>query len=84
VSASRGRWTSRGDLEGRGGQCHAPGLREAREAAGVTLEELAETTGYTPGQLRSIEDGQRVHRMVVSRISAALGVDHALLRGESQ
>lgn len=40
------RWTSRGDQDQRGGQCRAPGLRQAREAAGMTREELAELAGY--------------------------------------
>lgn len=79
-----GGWTSRGDLEGRGGQCKAPGLRPAREAAGVTLQELAEKTGYGTGQLAAIEGGEMVHRLCVSRIAATLGVDPALLRGEIQ
>jgi hypothetical protein len=77
VSANGGRWTGRGALEGRGGQCRAPGLPAAREAAGMTLEEPTERTGYGIGLLGSIEEGQMVHRMAVSRIAGVLGADPA-------
>ncbi len=61
----------------------APGLKAAREAQGVTLEGLAEFTGYAVAHLRTIEeDGQTVPRIVTSRISAVLGVEHLDVRGE--
>lgn len=61
----------------------APGLKAAREAQGVTLEALAELTGYPVAHLRAIEeDGQTVPRIVTSRISAVLGVEHTVIRGE--
>ncbi len=84
VSGKRTTWTKRGSLEERGGRCRAPGLRQAREAAGVTQAELAEKTGYSTSLLNALEGGggKTVHRMVVSRIAAVLGVDPALLRGE--
>ena len=40
------RWTGRGSLgSGRGAECQAPGLRQAREAAGLTQAELVEKAG---------------------------------------
>ncbi len=61
----------------------APGLREAREAQGVTLEALSELTGYPADFLRRMEDeGQTAPRVVTSRISAVLGVEHTAVRGE--
>jgi hypothetical protein len=61
----------------------APGLREVREAQGVTLEALSELTGYPVDFLRRMEDsGQTAPRVVSSRISAVLGVEHAAVRGE--
>ncbi len=61
----------------------APGLREAREAAGVSVEALSELTGYPADFLRRMEDeGQTAPRMATSRISAVLGVEHTAVRGE--
>ncbi len=61
----------------------APNLREAREAQGVTLEALAELTNYPVDFLRRMEDeGQTAPRVVTSRISAVLGVEHTAVRGE--
>ena len=61
----------------------APGLKAAREARGVTLEALAQLTGYPLEHLRKIEeDGQVAPRIVTSRISAVLGVEHLGVRGE--
>jgi transcriptional regulator with XRE-family HTH domain len=61
----------------------APGLKEAREAAGVTLEGLAELTGYPADFLQRMEnEGQTAPRVVTSRISAVLGVEHVAVRGE--
>ncbi len=63
----------------------APGLREAREAAGVSVEALSELTGYPVDFLRRMEDeGQTAPRVVTSRISAVLGVEHAKVRGEQE
>ncbi len=63
----------------------APNLREVREAQGVTLEALAELTNYPADFLRRMEDeGQTAPRVVTSRISAALGVEHTLIRGERE
>ncbi len=61
----------------------APGMKEAREAQGVTLEALSELTGYPVDFLRRMEDeGQTAPRVVTSRISAVLGVEHTAVRGE--
>ncbi len=61
----------------------APGLREVREAQGVTLEALSELTGYPADFLRRMEDsGQTAPRVVSSRISAVLGVEHIAVRHE--
>ena len=61
----------------------APGLKAAREARGVTLEALAELAGYPADYLRRMEDeGQTAPRIVTSRLSAVLGVEHTVVRGE--
>ncbi len=61
----------------------APGLKAAREAAGVTLEALAELVGYPADYLRRMEDeGLTAPRIVTSRLSAVLGVEHTVIRGE--
>jgi ribosome-binding protein aMBF1 (putative translation factor) len=58
-------------------------MKEARETQGVTLEALAELTGYPVDYLRRMEDeGQTAPRVVTSRISAVLGVEHVAVRGE--
>jgi ribosome-binding protein aMBF1 (putative translation factor) len=58
-------------------------MKEAREAQGVTLEGLAELTGYPADFLQRMEDeGQTAPRVVTSRISAVLGVEHVAVRGE--
>jgi ribosome-binding protein aMBF1 (putative translation factor) len=61
----------------------APGMKEAREAAGVSLGELAELTNYPVDLLRKIEAGNvPVPRITTSRISAALATEHTAVRGE--
>jgi ribosome-binding protein aMBF1 (putative translation factor) len=61
----------------------APGMKDAREAAGVSLAELAELTNYPVGLLAEIEAGNvPVPRLTTSRISAALGAEHVAVRGE--
>lgn len=77
-----GRYGSREQMEGSGAHCQAPGLRRAREAAGMTQAQLAEKVGYTAGVVAEIEEGRIVHRIVVSRLAATLGADPARLRGE--
>ncbi len=60
----------------------APGLKAAREAQGVTLEGLSEVTGYPASYIRALEEGQIAPRIVTSRLSAVLGVETTLVRGE--
>jgi transcriptional regulator with XRE-family HTH domain len=60
----------------------APGMREAREAAGMSLEELAAQTGYPAYVLAELERGTRpAPRIVTSRISAVLGATTVDVRG---
>ena len=61
----------------------APGMKDAREAAGVSLAELAELTGYSSDLLAKIEAGDLpVPRLTTSRISAVLATEHTAVRGE--
>ncbi len=61
----------------------APGMKEAREAAGVSLAELSEMTGYSSDLLAKIEAGDvPVPRITTSRISAVLATEHTKVRGE--
>jgi predicted transcriptional regulator len=61
----------------------APGMKEARESAGVSLAELAELTNYPPDLLAKIEAGDvPVPRVTTSRISAVLATEHTAVRGE--
>jgi predicted transcriptional regulator len=63
----------------------APGMKEAREAAGLSLAELAELTNYPPDLLAKIEAGDvPVPRITTSRISAALATEHTKVRGERE
>ncbi len=78
----------RPEHSGKPGEVHfyagAPSLREAREAQGVTLEGLSETTGYPASYIRALEEGQIAPRIVTSRLSAVLGVETTLVRGEGE
>ncbi len=69
-----------GSLVQRGARSAAPGLRQAREAAGVTQAELAAKTGWSVQALAALEGGAVVSMTEVSRVAAALGVDPAALR----
>ncbi len=61
----------------------APGMRTAREAAGVSLAELSEMTNYPVDLLAKIEAGDLpVPRLTTSRISAVLATEHTAVRGE--
>jgi len=61
----------------------APGMQAAREAAGVSLAELSEMTGYSSDLLAKIEAGNvPVPRITTSRISAVLATEHTAVRGE--
>lgn len=53
-------------------------LREAREAAGITLPRMAEIIGYDKGNLSRVEHGSagaRVTEWVASRYELALGAE---------
>ncbi len=61
----------------------APGLKAAREAQSITLEALSELCGYPLSYLRRMEDEElTAPRIVTSRISAVLGVEHTVIRQE--
>ncbi len=63
----------------------APGMQAAREAAGLSLAELSEMTGYSSDLLAKIEAGNvPVPRITTSRISAALATEHTKVRGERE
>ena len=50
-------------------------LRELRERAGLTQQQLADASGLPVGSLRNYEQGQREpYWQVVFRLAAALGV----------
>jgi len=51
----------------------APGLRAAREAAGLTVEELGERCGYGAGVVAALEAGGTAHSQTISRIAANTG-----------
>jgi ribosome-binding protein aMBF1 (putative translation factor) len=60
-------------------------MLEAREAAGVSLAELAELTNYPVDVLAKIEAGNvPVPRLTTSRISAVLATEHTKVRGERE
>ena len=53
-------------------------LRHMRQARGLTLKEVAEETGFTPGYLSQIENGLAVPALsALADIAAALGSDLA-------
>ena len=61
----------------------AVGLRAAREAAGMTVEEVARLCGYGPDMIRRMEDGHPYHTTEVSRAASVIpGHDLRLIRGE--
>ena len=61
----------------------APGLALVLASQGVGLEQLSELTGYPQEYLRKLRDEDLVApRIVTSRISAVLGVEHTVIRGE--
>lgn len=77
----------RPELSGGPGEEHlyapAPGLAGVLTAQGATLAALSELSGYPVEFLREMRDeGQTAPRMVTSRISAVLGVEHTVIRGE--
>jgi len=58
-------------------------MKEAREAAGLSLEELSEMSGYGTALLEKIEASNvPVPRLTTSRISACLAARHTEVRQE--
>ena len=58
-----------------------PGLREARENAGLSIEELAAMSGYSPEMIAHWEAGHlAVPRITSSRLSAAMATPHTQVR----
>jgi hypothetical protein len=58
----------------------ASGLQAAREAAGLTREELAELSNSSVGVIAGIENGGRYHLLTISRASSGLPPPHNDLR----
>lgn len=59
------------------------GVQAAREAAGLTREELAVLSGYPVGVIAELENNPEKlrPRIVTARISGALKVDTQIIRG---
>ena len=61
----------------------APGLRAAREAAGMTVEDVARLCGYGADTIRRMEAGDSYHIGEISRAASVIpGHDLRLIRGE--
>lgn len=61
----------------------AVGLRQAREAANMTIEQVAALSGYGPEIVRSMENGTAYHTVSISRVSSVIpGHDLSLIRDE--
>lgn len=61
----------------------APGLQAVREAAGMTVEQVAEACGYGPSVIRAMEAGHLFHTVSISRVASVIpGHDLSLIRDE--
>jgi transcriptional regulator with XRE-family HTH domain len=61
----------------------APGLEAARVAAGLTIAELAQRTGYPVSVIQALEAGGSAHTNTISRLAANIGPhDLRLIRKE--
>jgi hypothetical protein len=61
----------------------APGLKAAREAASMTVEEVSALCGYSAGVVASMEAGTAYHSVTISRVSSVIpGHDLSLIREE--
>jgi hypothetical protein len=70
-------------IEERPTRCQAPGLQAARLAAGMSIEQVAEISGYGAGVVRAAENGAVYHWGTISRISSAIpGHNLRLIRDE--
>ena len=77
------RASSKLPMQERPTQCSAPGLRAARLAAGMSLEEVGTACGYGAGLVHAAEEGAVLHLGVISRISSTIpGHDLRTIRQE--
>jgi transcriptional regulator with XRE-family HTH domain len=61
----------------------ASGLQAAREAASMTIQEVADACGYDPGTIASMERGAPYHTVSISRVSSVIeGHDLSQIRDE--
>ena len=61
----------------------APGLAAAREAANMSVEEVAELCGYSPGVITAMESGVAFHTVSISRVASVIpNHDLSLIRDE--
>jgi hypothetical protein len=58
----------------------APGLRAARENAGMSIEQLAQASNCSENLIRSAEAGNLMHVGLISRASCGLPAPHNDLR----
>lgn len=49
-------------------------LRNARQNAGITQQEISNRTGFTQGQISNWENGARISLVTAQKIAKALGV----------
>jgi DNA-binding XRE family transcriptional regulator len=61
----------------------APGLQAAREAAGMTREQVAALCGYSVRTVEAMENGTSFHWMSISRVASVIpGHDLSQIRAE--
>src|SRR4051794_10713204 len=62
----------------------APGLQAAREAAGMSIAEVAQACGYGASIVAAMEAGEKFHSMSISRVASVIpGHDLSQIRDES-
>lgn len=49
-------------------------LRNARQNAGITQQEISNRTGFTQGQISNWENGARISLVTAQKIAKALGI----------
>jgi hypothetical protein len=61
----------------------ASGLQAAREAANMSIEEVASLCGYSPAVITAMESGVPFHTVSISRVSSVIpNHDLSLIRDE--
>jgi transcriptional regulator with XRE-family HTH domain len=66
-------------------QAFAGAVRDTRESAALTTDELAARAGVTPSNLEAIERGERAPELeTIVQIAAALGVSGAELLARAE